>query len=429
MPALANTLSDPKPKTNTVSLVGAALNKHYGGKPLSPVVAPVQPGVKPPVVAPKPPVAAPPKTPTYNGPPMTTQPVAPKPVAPTTPQPQVPQWNLPQWNPQQPQYQPLTPTSPYAAPTNGNPANPFTLDQFLNTGKQNGLWDVNQYKSNDSAIANYISSVLPVATMQQNQAQYNSDFNEAQRRYNQDYNAGRSDTAYQQQLSTRAQLSAEEQARIAAGQWNQDFAQRKQTDQWGNEIARGDLANQVQQTANNLQIGMGQIQGQQNVANTYAGAQNYGANQQLAGTKYQSDAQKAADMYQAQLGLQGQMGTAGLYSNAQKYQADQQRLADYYQAQQGLAGTRYQADQSLNQANLYSQAQRYGANQQLAGTQYESNTQKAIANQQNAYLMAQLQQQAQQQQLERENMLAITNAQVYGRGGAAPNVNWARSWA
>lgn len=326
-------------------------------------------------------------------------------------------WNLPSWNPNVP--------AP-STPSGGAPATQWGGEKGFFGGDPN-IFNPEAYKDNDAMTPNYISSALPVAQFLQNNAQYRSDFNEAQRRYNQDYAAQQQQNQYQQQLSTRQQQAAEMQAQLAAQQWEQQFGWQQQTDQWNRDLSQQSINNQYAQ-------GMDQNQATRDVANTYANSNMYQANQQLAGTKYASDADLRAAMY----GADQSLAQAGLYSDAQRYQAQLGLQGQLGSAQLYSGAQRYEADQGLAQAELYSQAQRYGSDQQLQGQlgsaniysgaqRYESDTQKAIAAQQNAFLYAQLQQQAQQAAQERANQLAMANLNAYGRS-VPVQANWARSW-
>lgn len=184
------------------------------------------------------------------------------------------------------------------------------------------MWNLNDFSDDsDGSLARYISSVLPVAQFGQNNYQYASDFNEAQRRWNQEFGAGRQDNYFNQQMGTRQQQMAEWQAQQAANQWGQQFGHTQQMDKAGLDLQRLGLDNQ-------FRMGMDQNQASRDVAGTYAGAQNYGADQQ-----------RIANMYGADQQLAGARG----YADAQRYQADQ-----------SLAGYRYQSDaqERMNQAQM-----------------------------------------------------------------------------
>jgi hypothetical protein len=353
------------------------------------------------------------------------------PVRPSTP-PQTPtastpttstgsNFNLPQWTP------PTYPSPTIAPPSIGQGG---VEKQFFDT---KGLFDPNQFKVDDT-MEKYIESMLPVAQFGQNNFQYRNDFTEAQRRYNLDLQRGLNQDDFQRQLASRQQLSAEEQARLAADQWNRQFGHTSEMDRQGLDLARV-------QTGNQFQLGLDQNQATRDVANTYANANRYEAelglqgqqhmaDQQLAGTRYASDQDRIAAMYGADQSLR----QAGLYSDAQRYAAELglQEAQGYanaqrYGADQQLAGQQYAAQLGLQEAQGYAAAQRYGADQGLAGTRYQSDTERQMAQMQNQFLYAQLAQQAQQQELERQNMMRMTAMQAYGRS-QSPQANWSRNW-
>jgi hypothetical protein len=127
-------------------------------------------------------------------------------------------------------------------------------------------------------------------------------------------------------------------------------------------------------------------------AGIYAGAQNYGADQQLAGTLGSANIYAGAQNYGADQQLAGTLGAANIYGGAQMYGADQQ-----------LAGT-------MGSAGLYSGAQIYQSDQELAAAKYQWDMQMLM----NQNMMA--------------NNLQVANIGAYGRS-QAPQMNWARSWS
>lgn len=345
--------------------------------------------------------STPPKLPPAPNP---TQPVQPKPnpTQPTQPPPNNSFTPTGTWAP--------TPFSstPYATPpTAPAPPDPMgALGGLLNRPGGADIFNPDNFISNDGKIPNWLSQIKDIVQMQQNAYQYSNDATRAGYQDDRDYLAHRQNDIYQQQLSTRQQDSAEWQALEADKLAKAQFGQQQKTDQWGHEIAQGGLANDVQQTANQLKVGMDANAAQRYGADQqlagaglYAGAQKYGADQGLAGQKYQADQ-----------GLAGQLGSANIYAGAQKYGADQ-----------GLAG-------QLGSANIYAGAQNYGADQGLAGTKYASDIGYQAAQLQNSYLLQQLAQQAQQNEKDRQTQLQMANLQAYGRS-QAPQASWAVNWS
>lgn len=402
-PGQMRTMDMPKMNTNTYggsSSSGSMVGGNVGPKPSGAINQPIwKPTTTPPNTV------MPPSNATITTPPTTNKP--PGPFNPTFPQPQ----------------QPATGNQGTAATTGAN--------QFLDSiNNAPDIWNPDTFEHPDNKYNHYLDAVMPLAQFNQNSYQYGMDFNEAQRRYNNDYALQQNQNQFQQQLSTQQQKMAEWQAQQAASQWAQQFGQTQLTDQWANEIARqqlalqgqeigntgayqqglisnqanlnnfqnqywqGQNANQAQQNANQLRVGLDQNAATRDVANTYAGAQRYGADQQYYGQLYQSDRQLEGDKYQALMNLQG---------------------------------NQYQADRGLDVANVYGGAQKYGADTQLTGTKYQSDTERQVAQMQNQFLYQQLAQQAQQAEMERQNQLAMASMAAYGRS-QAPVANWSRNW-
>jgi hypothetical protein len=315
-------------------------------------------------------------------------------VMPTQTQ-QTPQWNLSQWNPQQSnnQYggQPSLPNT-YKPP---NPATQGGAEKSF-FGADPNLFNPDAFKDNDAMTPNYISSVLPVAQFGQNNFQYRNDFNEAQRRWQAEFGATQGQNQFQQGLSARQQMSAEEQARLAQANWGQQFGHTRYMDIEG-------LGLQRQQMGNEFTMGMDQNRATRDVANTYAGANRYTADQQRWADMYGSDQQLRGQLGAAQYGMQGQLGAADLYSRG-----------GVQEAQLGLQGTLGAANMGLQgqlgSAGMYSQAQRYQADQEMAAAKYQWDMQMRM----NQAMM--------------RNNLQVANTQAYGRS-QAPNMQWARSWA
>lgn len=291
-------------------------------------------------------------------------------------------WQLPTWNPSTQQ------------PTQAAPG-----AQAPRSGAQNFYGATDPWSNNTSNdFYNRINNLLPVAQFDQNNMQYMQDFNESQRRWDAEFGATQGNNAFQQGLATRQQMSAEEQARLAQQNWSTQFGHTQQMDLAGLGLSQ-------QQIDNTLRMGLDQNQATRDVAGIYAGSNQYQADQQLQGQLGSAQMYSDAQRYAAQLGLQEAQG----YAAAQRYGAEL-----------GLQG-------QLGSAGMYSNAQMYGADQGLAGTRYQSDTERAIAQQQNQFLYQQLAQQAQQAQYERENQMRMASMAAYGRS-QAPVANWSRSW-
>lgn len=309
------------------------------------------------------------------------------------------QWSLPEWNP-------TTQATPQF--TQGTQAAP-------GGGSQN-YWDsANPWRINpkDQTAMNYMTQALDVAQFDQNNYIYANDFNEAQRRYDLDYQRGLDQDNWQKTLTQRQQQAAELQAQLAYGLSRDQFGHTQQMDLAGLGLSQQQINNQFTQ-------GMDQNQASRDVANTYGNAQMYGADQQLAGNRYQADQQ-----------LAGQLGSAGMYSDAQRYQA-----------MLGLQGQQYQADRGLDVANVYGNAQNYGADQQLAGQlgsagmYSDAQRYQALLAMQGQLGSAGIYSNAQMYGTDAQermnaalmaNNLAVANMQAYGRSQPV-QANWARNW-
>ena len=155
--------------------------------------------------------------------------------------PQLQGWSLPPWNPTTPQ------------PGLGNQGTPregggeYWAGQFGGTGR---LFNPGTFGTPNTPYSRMLEETLPAAQFMQNASQYRDDFNEAQRRWNLEQGWGQTADQFNMGLAGRQQMSAEEQARVAAQQWGNQFDWTKTTDQWGRELSQGQLANALQETAN-----------------------------------------------------------------------------------------------------------------------------------------------------------------------------------
>lgn len=88
----------------------------------------------------------------------------------------------------------------------------------------------------------YLSAMLPYQQYQQNANQYATDFNEAQRRWNEQFGWTQQGDRFNQDLSTRQQQMAEWQAGEAARQWNDQFGWQRETDMFSQDLANRQLS-------------------------------------------------------------------------------------------------------------------------------------------------------------------------------------------
>jgi hypothetical protein len=116
------------------------------------------------------------------------------------------------------------------------------------------MYDPATYQGANYDQANrYLSSwYWPQYEAQQNSYQWGSEFDEAQRRYNQDYGLQSTMNQYNMDLQTRQQQMAEWEANQASNQWGQQFDWTKTTDTWSKQLAEAQLAQQLQQLREQL---------------------------------------------------------------------------------------------------------------------------------------------------------------------------------
>lgn len=151
------------------------------------------------------------------------------------------------YNPDDPNA-PRAPVSPLGAWGAWNPALPAPWDYMAGTGSagsNTGGWQADpranpwgwanafsgvlsdpkwwQSAQNQSAIQAYSAAMQPFYQYQQNAYQYAKDFNEAQRRWNEEMSWNQSRDAYNMALTTRQQNAAEDQ-------WGKTFGQQQLQD-------------------------------------------------------------------------------------------------------------------------------------------------------------------------------------------------------
>jgi len=150
---------------------------------------------------------------------------------------------------------PYNPTStyqptPYQPPSNWTPYQPTT--QPLNQGQPQTYtpWNAGVPTTpagwNTQALRDqygqYLSAMLPYQQYQQNAMQYANDFNEAQRRWNEQFGWTQQGDRFNQDLATRQQQMAEWQAQEAARQWNDQFGWQRENDMFSQDLANRQLA-------------------------------------------------------------------------------------------------------------------------------------------------------------------------------------------
>src|SRR3990167_422985 len=132
---------------------------------------------------------------------------------------------------QQPYYNPTY--QQYTPSGQGQPAqaNQFSYYQGL---------DPTTLQSNDEreAALQAVQANVPIWQLGQNAYQYSQDFNEAQRRWNEQFGYQQGLDQYNMHLSGRQQTMAEWQAEQAASQWAQDYNRQSGLDAWNQRFSQ-----------------------------------------------------------------------------------------------------------------------------------------------------------------------------------------------
>lgn len=212
----------------------------------------------------------------------------------------------PSWTPYQPQTQPLN-QGQQATTTPWNPGVPTTP----------AGWNTQALRDQ---YGQYLSAMLPYQQYQQNAQQYNQDFNEAQRRWNEQFGWTQQGDRFNQDLSTRQQTMAEWQASEAARQWENNFGWQQQSDLFSQDLAN----RQLSQT--------GDLQRQQmSIEQAYNEGRLSNEQRQLALAELQAGQDEAwrRDQMAAQLGFSREELAA-----TQQYRQQQDALARWQQEQQ-----------------------------------------------------------------------------------------------
>ncbi len=161
-------------------------------------------------------------------------------------------------------WRPSTPT-----PTAGTPYQPQQSAYNVLPSDNTPQW----WNSSDNrnAANNQMSTMLPYYQFQQNNTQYANDFNEAQRRYDQDLAWRQNTDTYNMELAGRQQGMAEWQANEAARQFGAQFGWQQTTDTWTRDLSQ-QAANTEQAYRQGLisnsqrELALGELTQQQNNA-------------------------------------------------------------------------------------------------------------------------------------------------------------------
>lgn len=272
------------------------------------------------------------------------------------------------------------------------------------------------------SLAEYSQLMQPYLDRAQNAYQWGNEFNEQQRRWDTQNSWQQGLDSANVELAFRQQGMSEEQARVAAAQWNQQFQQTVRNDTFNQGLATRDqdlaeLQNRQQYGLQDRQVSLQELQNQQ---------------------RYGLDT-RAADL--AELQNQQRYGIDTRAANlAERTQAD---LVNYRNQQDALGWgqigqERYatDAETGLGYANVGQQ--RYATDvgaalqrqQMLQQMGIDTRTLDLRQQEQLANQMFQRQQLAQQAALQREQMALqerLGTMQAYGRA-QAPQAKFIRSW-
>lgn len=338
---------------------------------------------------------------------------------------------------------PPTYTPPYreGAPAKGMPGGQNLSHAFGRGEGQVNPWETSKWRDEDWAkmIGDdfYEKMAFPYWDRAARDFQFRQEFGEGQRRYDLQYGLDRSDLEFNQWANQRD--FGEDTRRwgkqfdFQRNQWRdtrgllqqeRDTAQHRanterqlaETENMYREglIDIGQYEARTNELRANLEhtAAMDQNQASRDVAGTYADAQRYGADQELAGTLGSARMYSGAQRYGAELGLQGQLGSAGLYSSAQRYGARLGLEGQLGAARMGLQGT-------LGSAQTYA-----GAQLGVAGMEQQTARERLAMERQQGLTRAE------QMQLERERLASQEQQSRWGAFGRAqtPNARWARNW-
>ncbi len=213
---------------------------------------------------------------------------------------------------------------PQASQYSGNPGAQAQSSPW-NTGVPATVDQWNTQAVRDQ-YSQYLSSMLPYQQLQQNQQQYSGDFNEAQRRWNQQMGWTQATDQYNMDLTGRQQQMAEWTAQQANQQWYDQFGQTQRNDAFSQDLANRQYAQQGQQFDQNLRL--------QYAAQTIENAYNQGrlSNEQRQLALGELTQQQNYSFAQQQLAANQGWNREELAAT-QQYRAQQEQLARAQMAQ------------------------------------------------------------------------------------------------
>ena len=310
-----------------------------------------------------------------------------------------------------------SPTMPTYTP--GTQAQPATANQF---SYYPGL-DPTTLQNNDEreAALQAVQANVPVWQLGQNAYQYSQDFNEAQRRYDNQFGYQQGLDTFNQNLSTRQQTMAEWQASQAANQWSADYNRQTSNDQWQQGFSQQQFGLQDY----TQRAGVDQAQQQITQQGAYQTGQLGVAQEQNRINEAYNTGRLSNEQRQTALAelTQGQNYTIQQGNQAIAQQA--QRVDEMYRTGQLDLGQRNQALQELQQSQTYGlQRDQFGQVQAEQNRRFglDETTQRDLS----AYRTSQL---AQERELATQQMAAQREQAMmaaYGRN-QMPQTRWMRS--
>lgn len=292
----------------------------------------------------------------------------------------------------------------------------------------NGL---NNNGGQQAHIMNYMSMMQPYIQMQQNANQWGAEFNEQNRRFDNQFGWQQQQDAFNMGLSGYDRWLAGDQARVAAEQWATQHDWQRQMDTAGMGLAYDQL---------NAQTGLGYagLQNQAGMQQADIANQQYMQSANIANQQYMQNAGfgHESSMQQANIANQQYMQQAGFGHEAAMQQAgfgQQSRLQasdianqQYmqqagFQQQAGMQQAGFGQERFINQQNIQAEAARQQAQiaaqmgMQQSGFGNERYMQQAGFGQERFMQGSQQQFQAQQAALQRAQEERLATMQAFGR--------------
>lgn len=220
-------------------------------------------------------------------------------------------WSQPQTRTAQSQPQTYTPSTmtPWNQPTPTAPQSTPGQQATTQTWATPQAWTPAQFNTQALRDQNtaYMQATLPYQQFLQNNQQYTTDFNEAQRRWDSQNGWQQQMDTYNMGLTGRQQTFNEWQAQEAANQWGAQFGWQQQNDMFSQGLAQQQQAidqayNEGRLSNEQRQIALGELTQQQQNAYQYANlAATQGWNrEELAATNAYRQQQDALARWQQQ---------------------------------------------------------------------------------------------------------------------------------